>query len=128
MNPASSSRSDTAGPDAEPGRQLAMRIAEMLSSDPVRQWRLADLEEECHLSASQIGRLFNAHFGMPPMRYLAQVRARRLARLLVETDLPVSAAMAAVGWRSRAHATRQFTRITGVSPSAYRAGARRRTS
>ena len=62
------------------------------------------------------------------MRYLAHVRAHRLAELLVETDLPIGVAMTRVGWRNRGHAARQFTAIIGVSPSAYRLTATQRAS
>ena len=54
------------------------------------------------------------------MQYLAHVRTHRLARLLVETDLPIGVAMTRVGWSSRGHAARQFTAIIGASPSGYR--------
>ena len=57
---------------------------------------------------------------MPPMRYLAHVRARGLTELLVETDLPVGVAMTQVGWRSRGYAARQLIAIVGVSPSSNR--------
>ncbi|WP_407918948.1 helix-turn-helix transcriptional regulator [Corynebacterium timonense] len=81
---------------------------------------LRDLAALVHLSVSQLGRAFTQRFGMPPMRYLAHVRAHRLAELLVETDLPVNVAMTRVGWHSRGHAARQFNNIVGMSPSNYR--------
>lgn len=101
----------------ETATELAARL---LVEAPERDWRLRDLATLVHLSTSQLGRAFTQRFGMPPMRYLAHVRAHRLAELLVETDLPVGVAMTRVGWRSRGHAARQFTDIFGMSPSNYR--------
>lgn len=110
-------------PDARPSETAAQHAARLLAEDPERDWRLHDLAELVHLSTSQLGRTFSQCFGMPPMQYLAHVRAHRLAELLVETDLPIGVAMGQVGWSSRGHAARQFTMIIGISPSDYRRAA-----
>lgn len=101
----------------ETATELAARL---LAEAPERDWRLRDLATLVHLSVSQLSRAFSQRFGMPPMRYLAHVRAHRLAELLIGTDLPIGVAMNRVGWRSRGHAARQFTAIVGISPSNYR--------
>ncbi|MBS9538352.1 helix-turn-helix transcriptional regulator [Micrococcus luteus] len=106
------------GPDKVP--TAAHRAALLLASHPERQWCLRDLAAHVHLSASQLSRLFVREMGVSPMQYLVRVRARRLAQLLVATDLPVGVAMRQVGWGSRGHAARQFQAVTGFSPSAYR--------
>ena len=111
-----------------PTETAAHHAARLLAQGPGRDWRLRDLANLVHLSTSQLGRAFSQSFGMPPMRYLAHVRAHRLAELLVETDLPIGVAMTRVGWRNRGHAARQFTAIIGVSPSAYRLTATQRAS
>lgn len=98
----------------------AHHAARLLAAHPEWDWRIQDLADLVHLSASQLGRTFNRHFGISPMQYLTRVRAYRLAQLLRETDLPIGVAMRHVGWRSRGHASRQFTAIIGVTPSAYR--------
>lgn len=99
----------------------------LLAEHPERDWRLKDLAAEVHLSTSQLGRVFNRHFGMPPMQHLSRVRAHRLALLLQETGLPIGVAMARVGWHSRGHAAHQFRAVIGVSPSAYRRATARAT-
>ena len=111
---------ETTASHACPSETAAYRAARLLAQAPGRDWRLRDLAERVHLSTSQLGRAFSQRFGMPPIQYLAHVRAHRLAGLLIETDLPIGVAMTQVGWRSRGHAARQFTAIVGVSPSAYR--------
>lgn len=114
---ASTARSVTEHRSGETSTELAARL---LAEAPQRDWRLRDLAALVHLSVSQLGRAFTLRFGMPPMRYLAHIRAHRLAHLLVETDLPIGVAMTKVGWRSRGHAARQFTDVVGTSPSEYR--------
>ncbi|GAA1203180.1 hypothetical protein GCM10009585_21480 [Brevibacterium paucivorans] len=120
----STARSATEHRSGETSTELAARL---LAEAPQRDWRLRDLAALVHLSVSQLGRAFTQRFGMPPMRYLAHIRAHRLAHLLVETDLPIGVAMTSVGWRSREHAARQFTDIVGISPSEYRRTAIGRT-
>lgn len=107
-------------PEAHSSETAAEQAARLLAEAPERDWRVRDLATLVHLSVSQLGRAFTQCFGMPPMRYLARVRAYRLAQLLVETDLPIGIAMSQVGWRSRGHAARQFTAVVGESPSSYR--------
>lgn len=121
----STARSATEHRSGETSTELAARL---LAEAPQRDWRLRDLADLVHLSTSQLGRAFSQRFGMPPIQYLAHLRAHRLAELLIETDLPIGAAMTQVGWRSRGHAARQFTAIVGVSPSAYRRTATQRAS
>ncbi|WP_081994415.1 MULTISPECIES: helix-turn-helix transcriptional regulator [unclassified Kocuria] len=120
----STARSATEHRSGETSTELAARL---LAEAPQRDWRLRDLAALVHLSVSQLGRAFTQRFGMPPMRYLAHIRAHRLAELLVETDLPIGVATTKVGWRSRGHAARQFTDVVGISPSEYRRTAIGRT-
>lgn len=119
MQPGKAKMGDGAGDRA--AERAAHHAARLLVAHPERDWRLAELAALVHLSPSQLGRTFHQHFGTSPMRYLALIRAHRLAQMLRDTDLPIGVAMRHVGWRSRGHAARQFAAIIGVSPSTYRA-------
>lgn len=89
------------------------------------QWTLDALADEVHLSRSQLVRAFDATVEMSPMAYLRQMRVKRMARLLVSTDLSVGEAARTVGWRNQFHASQCFHAHYGVSPTGYR---RRQTS
>lgn len=78
-------------PDGYP--TIAHRAARLLATRPEHDWCLQGPAHQVHLSMSQLGRIFSRCFGMPPMQYLARVRAHRLAELLAETDLPIGVAM-----------------------------------
>ena len=84
------------------------------------RWTLDALADQVHLSPSQLGRVFTEAYGKTPSAFLTMVRAEKLARLLRETDLPVTDAMGQVGWYSRSHATDLFRQYVGVSPGQYR--------
>lgn len=54
------------------------------------------------------------------MAYLRQMRVKRMARLLVSTDLSVAEAARSVGWRNQFHASQCFHAHYGISPTEYR--------
>lgn len=103
-----------------PLRSEARHIARMLLGDVARPWKIADLADAVHLSASQVRRVFTDAYGKSPIAYLTMVRAERMAVLLRTTDRPVAAIAASVGWGDPDFAARQFRRSIGVSPSEYR--------
>ena len=70
----------------------------MLEASMARRWVLAELAEELHLAPGYLVRLFKAATGLPPMAYLAQVRAEYAAVMLLHSDEPVTCIGRAVGW------------------------------
>lgn len=109
-----------------PLRVEARRAAALRrENSPRRRRSLVDLAAEVHLSPSRLSSVFVAAYGKTPLAYLIMLRAERLAQLLRETDLTVTAAMQRVGWHSRSHATRLFSQYVGVTPGrCKRVGAR----
>lgn len=83
-------------------------------------WTLNALAREVTLSHSQLVRAFDATVGMGPMAYLRQMRAERMARLLVSTDLSIAEAARSVGWMNQFHASQCFHAHYGVSPTEFR--------
>ena len=75
------------------------------------------------MSRAAFAERFRATFERPPMAFLRDVRLRRAARLLAETDLPVKAVAGRVGFASRSHFSRAFKASFGADPAAYRAAA-----
>jgi AraC-like DNA-binding protein len=94
---------------------------EALRSQPGQRWTLDQLASEAHLSRSQFGRLFVRAFGKPPLVYLRQIRVQALAHMLRTTTDPVAECARAVGWPNPSYAAKQFRRVTGMSPTQYRA-------
>ena len=70
----------------------------LLEAAPERHWTLTELADELHLAPGYLVRLFKAGTGLPPMAYLARLRAETAAALLLHTDQPVTAIGRAVGW------------------------------
>ena len=61
---------------------------------------------------------FKAHYGVPPNRYLIQVRIGE-ARRLLRQGLDIASVAAAVGFADQSHLTRHFKAILGVTPARY---------
>jgi AraC-like DNA-binding protein len=101
------------------------RVCEYIVRNLGRPLRVARLGRIVGLSEFHFIRAFRAATGQTPHQYL---RARRIARaqeLLVATPLPVTEVCTAVGFSSLGSFSSVFRRLTGESPSAYRAKRRR---
>jgi AraC family transcriptional regulator of arabinose operon len=72
------------------------------------------------LSPSRFAHLFRAQVGMPPARYLHQLRMRRARALLERSFLSVRDVMRQVGFRDPSHFARDFRRYHGMAPSMVR--------
>jgi AraC family transcriptional activator of mtrCDE len=81
---------------------------------------VATLARTCYLSRSAFARRFREAFGLPPMRYLRDVRLRRAAHLLQHgPGLSVRTLAARVGFQSRSQFSRAFKDYFGRSPSDF---------
>ena len=106
----------TAG-QVHPAIGQAMRLFE---ADLARRWTLTELAAHLHLDPSYLVRLFKASTSLPPMAYLAQLRAEHAATLLLHSDLPINSISQAVGWPDQKYFARRFKAHYGLSASAYR--------
>ncbi|WP_460834528.1 helix-turn-helix transcriptional regulator [Nocardioides hungaricus] len=107
-----------------PLRVEAAEARDLLHSSPNDSWTLGALAERVHLSPKQLTRVFTEAYGKTPSAYLTMLRVERMARLLREDELSVSAAGRAAGWSSRSRAAEAFRQSVGVTPQRYRARVR----
>jgi AraC family L-rhamnose operon transcriptional activator RhaR len=95
----------------------AMRL---LEADLARHWTLIELANELHLTPRHLVRLFKTATGLPPMAYLAQIRAEHAAVLLLHSDGPITGIGRAVGWPDQNYFARRFKAHYGLSATTYR--------
>lgn len=79
-----------------------------------------DLAGAAGLSPAQFRRVFHAWVGVSPHEHLTRHRLEEARRLLVTTDLIVSAVAEQVGFTSLSYFTRLFTRQFGIAPARWR--------
>lgn len=84
-------------------------------------WTIDRLAREVALSRTHLHRVFLDHTGIPPMRFLTELRLTSFTRLIDETDVSVAQAAAKVGWMDPRVASGWFQRRHGMTPSEYRA-------
>ena len=97
--------------------------------EPLMEWVLEHLDEDltlrtlaakAHLSTRTLSRRFEAETGQGALHWIAERRVERARALLEETLMSVTDVAFATGFGSLASFRRQFTRLTGATPSAYR--------
>jgi AraC family L-rhamnose operon transcriptional activator RhaR len=96
------------------------RVMRLLETDLSRQWTLLELANGLHLTPRHLVRLFKTATGLPPMAYLAQLRAEHAAVLLLHSDEPMTAIGRDVGWPDQNYFARRFKAHYGMSPTTYR--------
>ena len=98
------------------------RVRDLLEAEYARTVTISELAREAGLSTFHLIRVFRASFGLPPYKYLEQVRIQQ-ARRLIRLGFPLTHVVHATGFSDQSHLTRYFKRIVGVTPGTYaRAG------
>jgi AraC-like DNA-binding protein len=105
---------------AAPARHL-LRAKDLADARYPRPLSVDDLARAAGLSRAHFSREFRRTFGESPHAYLLTRRMERAAALLRTTDHSVADICFAVGLQSVGSFTTTFTRLYGLSPTAYRA-------
>lgn len=82
--------------------------------------QLEDLASMTHLSRFYISHSFKKDVGLSPMEYLMTIRIKESKILLRTTNYSVSQIADIVGFTTPTYFSKQFRKVTGISPSDYR--------
>jgi AraC-like DNA-binding protein len=96
----------------------ARDLADARYFDPIG---VDDMAQAAGLSRAHFSRAFKQAFGESPRAYLLTRRLERAAALLRTTDRSVADVCLSVGLQSIGSFTTSFSRMFGMSPTAYRA-------
>ncbi|XVS64943.1 AraC family transcriptional regulator [Actinosynnema sp. CA-299493] len=88
--------------------------------DPAHPWTVAALAATAGLSRAPFAKRFTALVGRPPLTYLTWWRMTTAARLLRDTDAPLSRIAGQVGYTSEFAFAAAFKRAHGTAPGRYR--------
>ncbi|UXH79249.1 helix-turn-helix domain-containing protein [Roseateles amylovorans] len=102
-----------------------LRAKDHLDAASHEAWPVHRLAQISGVSEAHFARSFKQAFGTPPHRYQLTRRIERATALLRETERSITEIAFATGWQSLGTFSRTFRDITGDSPSAMRASARK---
>ena len=103
-----------------PARHL-LRAKDLADARYFEPLTVDDLARAAKLSRAHFSREFRRAFGESPHAYLLTRRLERATALLRNTDRSVAEICFSVGLQSVGSFTTSFTRMYGMSPTAYRA-------
>jgi AraC-like DNA-binding protein len=89
-------------------------------SDPTRRWQLSELAAVAGFERTHFSRIFRETIGMSFSAWDRRLRVQLARRLLDETDWPIKTIARAVGYCDVTTFERNFRKIEGVAPKAYR--------
>ncbi len=102
---------------------VVSKIAEKVRKELDRAWTIADFVSLSGLSQSQLFRRFKAETGNSPIGWLRKERIVLASYVLRTTEKPIAQVALQCGYQDPFHFSRDFKRMQGLSPRAYRAQA-----
>lgn len=117
IDPDSFARRPLRSPDV-PGWLLDVR--ERLVSDLPRCWTVKGLANDAGVHPGHLGRAFRRAFGSGVHAFLRRRRVERACVELLTTERTAGEIALATGFCDQSHFTREFRRVTGVTPGSYR--------
>jgi len=105
-------------------RRRAVQSALLIDAQPEQELTLQQLAADCGLSEYHYLRLFAQALGVTPHQYLVRSRLRPAARLLAESEQPITEIALDAGFADLSNFVRSFRRAAGVSPRHFRRAAR----
>ncbi len=97
----------------------------LMRAAPGRDWSVAELARRCGMSASSFAHRFRSEAGVTPRQWLIEERMR-VARQRLADRGGIETVTAELGFSSRYHFTRVFTRQEGMPPGRFQRLATRR--
>ncbi|WP_409061442.1 AraC family transcriptional regulator [Streptomyces sp. SYP-A7185] len=91
-----------------------------MHDDRAASWTVESLAVRAGLSRAAFARRFAALVGEPPMSYLTRWRMTTAARMLRESDAPLTTVAARTGYGSEFAFAKAFKREYGLAPGGYR--------
>ena len=113
----------SANPDADHKREIPQSLhkpIEAMGLYYAQPLRIAQLAQMANMSVSNFFRHFKAATGTSPIDWLKRERINQAKKRLIETDDSIAKIAEETGYYDQFYISRDFKRMTQVSPSEYR--------
>lgn len=95
-------------------------LLEYIDKHYFKEISLQDLSREVYLHPVYLSKVFKQEVGKNFVDYLTEVRIQKARIFLKDVSLKVNDVCSMVGYQSSKHFSKQFKRLTGVTPTEYR--------
>lgn len=92
------------------------RATRFMQNNYHRGIRMSDVADHINVSEKHLCRLFVQRLGIPPQRYLIDIRMKKARELLLSTDLRVKEVSHSVGYPSQLNFSAMYKKYYGISP------------
>lgn len=103
----------------EPSFKIGEAIS-FMNSNYSKQIKLEDVFQDAGMSRSTFMRKFHQAVGSTPINHLLQIRITEACKLLRQSNMNISEIAYKVGFNDSNYFTRQFCKVIGVTPRAFR--------
>lgn len=103
-----------------PHSEKLLRLRKEIYAYPEHDWKIKTMSEQIHISEPYFQELYKKLFGIACGTDVINARIETAKTLLVSSDMSVAEIGARCGYNSPVHFSRQFKRLTGISPIEYR--------
>lgn len=83
-------------------------------------WRVSEMAQVAGISATSLERLARRTLGLPPQQLLQRLRLEHAVTLITQTNMTLGNISAECGFYDQSSFTRQFRKVLGLTPGAYR--------
>lgn len=98
------------------------RLRSRLKSQPEKYTSIELICAEMNMSRSTLQKNYREYFGTTVFDELIAFRVEKAKKLLSETNTPINRISALCGYSSESYFMKQFKKLTGMTPTEYRAG------
>ncbi|MBQ2741308.1 MAG: helix-turn-helix transcriptional regulator [Oscillospiraceae bacterium] len=106
---------------------IILKLRDYIEKHFAEKITLDDLANEVHFNKTYFVKRFQVFWGMPPMKYVNNVRLEKVEKLLVSSDDSIKDIAEKTGFSSIHYLSRKFKERYGVAPSEYRTQQKKRS-
>lgn len=105
---------------ADPHYSILMELREKIYRNPQMKWNVDTMAVAVNMSRSYFQHIYREIFGVSCMTDVINGKIEKAKEILSETGCTVSQVATMCGYENEEHFMRQFKKIVGVTPTAYR--------